>query len=180
MTRDDIIKAAFKVWGRDLYRTTSLTEIALELGVSKPALYRHFKDKDSLLEAMYPSFFDDCAAFIKDGCEKCENATSKKEAHLILMRTIAAYYIRNKEAFVFSFIRVYNSQDRQNVAGEFRQRGINFEQLISREAEDSSYPSAMQLIVATMVFCTANFHRQNHEAGINKDGDGTPPDEVVK
>ena len=57
MTNDDIIKAAFKVWGRELYRTTSLTEIALELGVSKTALYRHFKDKDSILEAKYEFTF---------------------------------------------------------------------------------------------------------------------------
>ena len=160
MTRDDIIKAAFKVWGRELYRTTSLTEIALELGVSKPALYRHFKDKDALLEAMYPSCFDDCAAFIKNGCDKAANATSERDAHLIFMRTLAEYYTRKKEAFVFSLVRVYNSRERKNFAEEFRLRGINFERLISGKTD--FYPPAMQLVLATLVFCVADFHRQNH------------------
>jgi len=180
MTKSDIIKAAFKVWGRELYRTTSLTEIALELGVSKAALYRHFKDKDALLEAMNPAFFDECASFIKDGCEKSLNAATEQEAHLTLMRIIAEYYILNKEAFIFSLTRVYNNMDRQNAAEEFRKREINFEHLIGRETEDTSYPSAMQLIVATMIFCVANFHHQGHEANTNKAGNETPADEVVK
>ena len=164
MTRSDIIKAAFKVWGRELYRTTSLTEIALELGVSKAALYRHFKDKDALLEAMYPVYYDNCAAFIRNGFEKATNAASDRDAYLILMRTIAEYYIRTREAFVFSLIRVYNSKVKQNVAEEFRARGINFECLIRQKAEETSYPSKMQLIIATMVLCIALFHRKSHKS----------------
>jgi AcrR family transcriptional regulator len=150
MTNDDIIKAAFKVWGRDLYRTTSLAEIAQELGVSKPALYRHFNDKNALLDAMYTAFFDDCAAFIKAGCEEAENTASTQEANLILMRTVAEYYLRNKEAFIFSLIRVYNGRNRKNMAREFRERGINFELLALKRGE--SYPSMMQLIMVTLFF----------------------------
>ena len=159
MTRNDIIKAAFKVWGRELYRTTSLTEIALELGVSKAALYRHFKDKDALLEALNPAFFDECAAFIKTGCEKAAAAASRREAQLIVLRTIAEYYVRNREAFVFSLIRVYNNQGRTNATDEFKIRGIHFEQLVSEKSDN--YPSVMQLILATSVFCVANYHHQN-------------------
>ena len=163
MTKDDIIKAAFKAWGRELYRTTSLTEIALELGVSKAALYRHFKDKDALLEAMYPIFFDDCAAFIKKGCEKAANTASRQEVYVILMRTIAEYYIRNKETFIFSLVRVFSNLDRQNLAGEFWERGINFEHLIREKAEEASYPSKMQLIIATTVLGVAIFYRDSHK-----------------
>jgi AcrR family transcriptional regulator len=38
MTKQDIIKAAFRAWGRELYQTMSLTQIADELNVTKPAL----------------------------------------------------------------------------------------------------------------------------------------------
>ena len=104
MTRDDIVKAAFKVWGRDLYRTTSLTQIARELKVSKPALYRHFKDKNALLDAMYVAYFDNCAAFIKEGCDQAVNAPSWQESYTLFMRTIADYYVRNRVAFVFQLV----------------------------------------------------------------------------
>ncbi|MDR0497008.1 MAG: TetR/AcrR family transcriptional regulator [Treponema sp.] len=170
MTNDDIIKAAFKVWGRELYRTTSLTEIAQELGVSKPALYRHFRDKDALLDAMYSSYFDDCANFIKNGYEKAVAAPSGKEMYLILTRTIGEYYALNREAFVFSLIQVYNSRDSKDAEMEFCARGIDFKLLARGTA---FYPSAMQLVMATLIFCVANFH--HHE---NKNG-GAPSNELV-
>jgi AcrR family transcriptional regulator len=165
MTRDDIIRAAFKVWGRELYRTTSLTDIAQELGVSKTALYRHFKDKDSILEAMYPAYFDDCAAFIKNGCDKAASVNSRWEAHLIIMRTIAEYFIRNSEAFIFSLARVFDNRDKRTVSEEFRKRGIDFGQMVQKSGETASYPSKMQLILATLFFGIAYFHHQNYESG---------------
>ena len=48
MNKDDIISAAFRAWGREGYRKMSLTDVASELGVTKPALYRHFGDKERL------------------------------------------------------------------------------------------------------------------------------------
>jgi len=174
MTRDDITRAAFKVWGRELYRTTSLNDIARELGVSKTALYRHFKDKDSILEAMYPAYFDDCAAFIKNGCDRAASAASRREAHLIVMRTIAEYFLRNSEAFIFSLARVFDKGDKRTVSEEFRKRGIDFGQMVQKSGETASYPSKMQLILATLFFCIAYFHHQNYEKGEN------PTEEAVK
>jgi len=174
MTRDDIIRAAFKVWGRELYRTTSLNDIARELGVSKTALYRHFKDKDSILEAMEAAYFDDCAAFIKGGCDRAASAASRREAHLIAMRTIAEYFLRNSEAFIFSLARVFDKSDKRTVSEEFRKRGVDFGQMVQKPGETASYPSKMQLILATLFFCIAYFHHQNYEKGEN------PTEEAVK
>jgi len=174
MTRDDIIKAAFKVWGRELYRTTSLTEIAQELGVSKTALYRHFKDKDSILEAMYPAYFDDCAAFIKNGCDRAASASSRQEAHLIIMRTIAEYFLRNSEAFIFSLARIFDKMDKKTASEEFRKRGIDFGHMVLNAGETASYPSKMQLILATLFFGIAYFHHQNYEIGEK------PTEEAIK
>ena len=163
MTKEDIVEAAFRVWGRDLYRTTSLTQIAGELGVSKPALYRHFKDKDTLLDAMYAAFFDNFAKFNKKGFDKAVNASSKEEANLIIMRTFAEYYVRNKEAFVFSLVQVYNSRGRKNTIQEMAVRGINFDLLAMKK--DSFYPSRIQLIMATVIFCVAEFHQHSSRTG---------------
>jgi len=173
MTNDDIIKAAFKVWGRDLYRTTSLAEIAIELGVSKPALYRHFKDKNALLDAMHTAFYDDCALFLKRGCEQAEAAASRQEAYLAFIKTIAEYYIRNKEAFIFSHILVYNCHERKNTVEELKNRGINFKHPVF-ENKTGTYPAKMQLLLVTAVFCIANFHYENFKA------DRIPHEEMIK
>jgi AcrR family transcriptional regulator len=63
MKREEIVDAAFRAWGRDSYRTNSLSAVSAELGVTKPALYKHFKAKEELLEAVSKRFFDRyCAA----------------------------------------------------------------------------------------------------------------------
>lgn len=174
MTRDDIVKAAFKVWGRDLYRTTSLSEIARELGVSKPALYRHFKDKNALLEVMFTVFFDDCAAFIKNGHEKAVNTGDKRESYLIWLRTITEYYARNRDFFIFSLVRVFSTMDRLSLNKEFLDRGIDFGHSALSDRVQAVYPSKMQLGMATSIFCIGQLHRN-----VLKKGE-IPTEEQVK
>ncbi len=58
MTRYEIIDAAFSVWAREGYRKESLADLSRALGVTKPALYRHFSSKEDLKLAMKDSFFD--------------------------------------------------------------------------------------------------------------------------
>ncbi|MCL2070514.1 MAG: TetR/AcrR family transcriptional regulator [Treponema sp.] len=159
MTKDDIIKAAFKVWGRELYRTTSLSEIARELGVSKPALYRHFECKNALSEAMFSAFFDDICSFIKEGYERAISSKDRQESGLIMMRTMGEYYIRNREAFTFSLFQVYNNRNRQQLNDEFCARGVDFQALAHKDGSGASYPSKMQLGMSTLIFCIAHFHR---------------------
>lgn len=54
--RQDIIEAAFRVWGEDSFRSTSLASLAGEMGISKTALYRYFSGKDELIAAMEAHF----------------------------------------------------------------------------------------------------------------------------
>ena len=174
MTRDDIIRAAYKVWGRDLYRTTSLTDIAKELGVSKPALYRHFKGKDSLLDAMYTTFFDDCSGFTRKGYEKAIKTGDKRKSYLIWLRTMSEFYALNKDAFIFSLTMVFSSRDRLSLHSEFINRGIDFGHPALIDEIPAPYPSKMQLGIATGIFHLAQFH--HHE----KKKDASPTSDQIK
>ena len=173
MTRDDIVKTAFKVWGRDLYRTMSLTQISQELGVSKPALYRHFRDKDALLDAMYTAYFDDCAAFIRDSYHRAVSA-DKKEAGLIMMRIFSEYYIRNKDLFVFALIQVFSRRESKYRGDELRERGIDLQRLADEEGGSIRYPSNLLLFVTNLVFDISFFHRFGLKRG------EIPSDDQVK
>ncbi|MDR1148380.1 MAG: TetR/AcrR family transcriptional regulator, partial [Spirochaetaceae bacterium] len=59
MTRTEIVQAAFKVWGDDYYHTMSLSTLSASLGVTKAALYHHFRSKEEILDTMYDTFFED-------------------------------------------------------------------------------------------------------------------------
>ncbi|MCK5674296.1 MAG: helix-turn-helix transcriptional regulator, partial [Spirochaetales bacterium] len=51
-----IIDTAFKVWGEDSFYNTSLSTLAEAMGLTKPAIYRYFKNKDAILQAMKNDF----------------------------------------------------------------------------------------------------------------------------
>jgi AcrR family transcriptional regulator len=159
MTKQDIINAAFRVWGRELYQTTSLTQVARDLGVTKPALYRHFKNKQSLLDAMFQHFFDDYTSYIKDDYEKALAAESQEECILIVTRIITRYYCQNLDAFVFSLFKVYGNQEVRTMGEHLSSRGLDMRRLIRRTENISIYPSIAQLILVTITFWIASFHR---------------------
>jgi AcrR family transcriptional regulator len=159
MTKDEIIKTAFRVWGRELYLTTSLTKIAAGLGVSKPALYRHFKNKQTLLNAMEDTFFEDYSAFIRPGYEAALKTENIRERFLIMMRTMMEYYARNEDAFIFSLSRIYDNREGENPEEQLCRRGISLEKLLIGGEDWNPYPSLFLLIIITMIFSLAIFHK---------------------
>ncbi|MDR0401321.1 MAG: TetR/AcrR family transcriptional regulator [Treponema sp.] len=158
MTRTDIIHAAFKVWGRNFYRTTSLSDVAGELGVSKAALYRHFCSKQALLEAMHEWFVDDYTAKIKDEYRRALAAVDARETLVILIGAIMRYYAGNAESFVFSLIYVYGERRLGSPHEFLAGRGVDLG-IFERILKDAPYPLAIRMIFATFTFALAYFHR---------------------
>lgn len=164
MTKQEIISAAFRVWGRELYQSMSLAELAQELGVSKPALYRHFKNKQELLEAMYESFFDEYAAFIKPQYDTAVQTQDAAESLFIMIRIMVEYYLRHKEGFIFSLVRVYGNDGTETLMHRFLERGIDLRHFLLLEKEPFSYPSLIQLIIGNLSFMVCYFHRPEGQA----------------
>jgi AcrR family transcriptional regulator len=176
MTKEDIIKAAFRVWGRGLFHSTSLTQLAGELGVTKPALYRHFPRKQALLDGMYTWFFDDYAASIKAGYDKAVAEDDPAESLLILGRAITRYYCLNMDAFIFALVRVYGGRNQAVMAAELAVRGIDMGKLrfpqypcCSGAEGGAPGPSLMQLVIVTQMFWVGFFHKRRFDAGTGAD-----------
>ena len=60
-----IIDTAFKVWGDNFFYNTSLSSLSDALGMTKPALYRYFKNKDAILLAMKDDFIRNYQTLLK-------------------------------------------------------------------------------------------------------------------
>jgi AcrR family transcriptional regulator len=167
MTREDIIKAAFRVWGRELYRSTSLTQLARDLGVTKTALYRYFPNKKALMEGMHVWFFDDYAAFIKADYERALEADDPVESMMIVARAMTRYYYRKMDTFLFALIEVYGLRDNRKMSEALVERGIDMRKLsyhkLMYSAEDAPYPGLMQLVLATLMFWVAYFYKDRIE-----------------
>jgi AcrR family transcriptional regulator len=156
VTKEAVVEAAFRVWGREYYQTTSLSPLARELGVSKPALYRHFKSKQALMDALYTRFFDDYAAHIRDAYTQARGTELKTEGIFIILRAVASYYIQKPEAFVFSVSQVYYNRDFGLIRKELADRGILPGAFWPA---GGVYPSALHLIMASVVFWIVHFHK---------------------
>jgi AcrR family transcriptional regulator len=161
MTRTEIIDAAFKVWGRNFYRKTSLSQLAKELGVSKPALYRHFENKQALTDAMTESFLDDFAGSIRADFERAQQVQDADEGIFTIVRSIADFFARNAFALLFSLINIYDRKlDGHAISERLRHRGVDIGTLmrIIEKKYDVDRP-IVQLIFATLTFFMAYFHR---------------------
>ncbi|MFP3089620.1 TetR/AcrR family transcriptional regulator [Treponema sp. TIM-1] len=173
LTKGDIINTAFRTWGRIFYQQTSLSLLARDLGVTKAALYRHFKNKQALLDAMYESFFDQYTAFIKDGYARAVATTDLIESQFTMMRTMVEYYTRDMNAFIFSLFMVYGQREPEQLMAELERRGIDMRKIRPVEEDVETYPSMLQLILASLIFWVASFHKHSHAP------DEPPSDEQV-
>jgi AcrR family transcriptional regulator len=156
MTKTEIMEAAFKVWAREFYLNTSLSHVARELKVCKPALYRHFRNKQALLEAMTTYFCDEFADFIRPDYEKAFKTKDGKEGTFIMVRILAEYYARNVEMFIFLMIKLNDRKlDSFNIIKQLQIRGVD---LSHSERISEFRPLAMRLINTTLIFFMAGFH----------------------
>jgi len=162
VTNTEIIDAAFKAWSRDLYLDTSLSQVARELGVSKPALYRHFRNKQALLDAMAVHFFDDFADFIRADYEKALREDSGKGI-FTLIRAIASYFAQNVQAFIFSLVRLYDQHKcGVGIGDELKSRGVDFGAFHHSLKKNYVYnPLVMRMIFTTLTFFMAVFHKRD-------------------
>ncbi|MDR1240007.1 MAG: TetR/AcrR family transcriptional regulator, partial [Treponema sp.] len=161
ITREDIIKAAFRVWGRELYLATSLRDLAGELGVSKAALYRHFRNKEAILDAMYEHFFDDFTAFVKDEYDRARGAAHYRESAGIFSRSIIEYYARNRDAFIFSLMQVFDNRKLGDTGEALRRRGMDIDWFWLHAEPNRNHPPLFQMSLATLMFWVAVFHNRD-------------------
>jgi len=160
MTKQEIIEAAFKAWGRDFYRKTSLSQIARELGVSKPALYRHFENKQALAAAMTECFFDSFAASVKEDFEKALNAVNADEGIFTIIQSISGYFARNVYHLIFFLVNINDRNiDSRTIPRQFKARGVDISiiRLVIQKKYDTAH-ATLQLIFASIVFYISHFH----------------------
>jgi len=176
MTNNDVIKTAFKVWGREFYQTTSLSSLAKALGVSKTALYRHFKDKNALLIAMNDHFIDEYTAFIMEDYKKALECPDLKKRCYIMIRVMCEYYGRNPDSFIYAMFQIIHKWPMEDISGQMMSRGIDFSALSRVNCKPDKSEKAVQnaeqlllLIQFTMIsmnFRVAEFHHCDRKGNL--------------
>jgi len=78
-TRERIQQVALELFAEQGYERTSLREIAERLGVTKAALYYHFKSKEDIVRSFTEDYFTKLDAMIAWGKEQPRSAQTTRE-----------------------------------------------------------------------------------------------------
>jgi AcrR family transcriptional regulator len=117
--REQLLDAADRVICRG-GPSVSMDEIALEAGISKPILYRHFGDKDGLYEALAQRYVDQLM-------EELDSGTAVGDARARLSARIDTYlgYVeRNPQRYRF-LLGAAEQPGTSGIVAEFRERRVN-------------------------------------------------------
>lgn len=90
-TRDKIIQSAFSFYDMLFFERISLSKIAAKAGITKPAIYKHFKSREDLENAMKSLILSDIADTIKS-CGKDKNEESILEKVIVLLCKKKSYF----------------------------------------------------------------------------------------
>ena len=163
MTKIDIINAAFRVWGRDFYKNPSLSSLAKELKVSKPALYRHFLCKEALTTAMTEHFCRDLADSVRIDFEQALSAQDPDEGLYIILKALSGYFGRNVYSLIFNLTNIYEKKiDGCAISERIKSHGVDMNTIrIVIEKNHAAYPSNLHLVFATLIFNLSIFHKNN-------------------
>lgn len=71
-TKERILRIGLRLFLQKGYDKTSLNDIARQVGISKPAIYHHFKNKDELFHGVLSFFFEEMAKWSKSRFESCK------------------------------------------------------------------------------------------------------------
>lgn len=71
-TKEKIVKTGLRLFLQKGYERTSLNDIARQVGISKPAIYHHFKNKDELFHGVLSLFFEEMGKWSKSRFESCK------------------------------------------------------------------------------------------------------------
>lgn len=118
-TREIIISSAFSFYTKPVMENVSLSMIASKAGITKPAIYRHFKNKQELDEVMVERVFCDIYSVLS----KIEHG--KGENFLGFIEDIMILLLTHKEYF-FYLISTQVDFALDKVLFRFKKMGLSF------------------------------------------------------
>src|ERR1700694_245394 len=102
--RQQILRAALKHFAHSGYSAASVQQIVDEAGVSKPALYYHFQDKEGLFQALVDEAHDERYRLMQ---ATAANATDIKSQLVQILTALFDYMQKNRELMRIAFATAF-------------------------------------------------------------------------
>lgn len=120
-TKQLILDAAFSFYEQPCFKDFSMSQLAAKVGISKTAIYRHFKNKDAVVENMQEQFFDILYAQLSTIQNK--NLDSKAFNEQIIK--IISFFAENSQYINYFIILHTQINDfEKKICDELRSKGL--------------------------------------------------------
>jgi AcrR family transcriptional regulator len=117
-TKESIVKTALELFLQNGYEKTSMNDIAHQVGITKPAIYHHFKNKDELFHEVLSLFFEEMGKWSKSRFGSCKTLKQLLKAFfqsLKSFREVADVLLGKKdESTPYSFLELFLSASRKD------------------------------------------------------------------
>ena len=109
-TKSNILRKALELFLQHGYEKTSLNQIAHEVGITKPAIYHHFKNKDELFHDVLTFFFEEMGKWSSRQFKDCKNLEELLRAFMKSLRSFrevtSILLGKEKEDVSYSFLEL--------------------------------------------------------------------------
>jgi AcrR family transcriptional regulator len=130
--KDKIIKAAFKTFTKKGYHTTTMDDIAKEVGVSKGALYQYYKNKKDLLNEIVLSYHSMFREVLKVSFEKQDTTQIAEEGSQALLKK---YRFHHEMLFEVIAIAGHDPEIKQSLKVEYEKDIKLLESFLQKQME---------------------------------------------
>jgi AcrR family transcriptional regulator len=130
--KDKIIKAAFKTFTKKGYHTTTMDDIAKEVGVSKGALYQYYKNKKDLLNEIVLSYHAMFREVLKQAFEKQDTTQIAEEGSHALLKK---YRFHHEMLFEVIAIAGHDPEIKQSLKVEYEKDVKLLEDFIQKQMD---------------------------------------------
>lgn len=128
-TKELIIESAFSFYSKPCIKDFSLNELAQKVGISKPAIYRHFKNKEAVIEEMRAHFFDLMAKYLAD-MKNSETQTADED---IPFASMIKFFAENTQYINYLLVQYSSQPDFEKVVfAAFESRNVLDEKMKAR------------------------------------------------
>lgn len=103
-TRRQLLQAAVKSFADRGYAATSVRQIVQAAGVSKPALYYYFRDKEGIFDALVDQAQDERYRLLQEAAQRGQGLAQKLEE---LATAIFDFSVRNRDLMRLSFATAF-------------------------------------------------------------------------
>jgi len=164
ITKEKIISAAFREWGKTCFYKTNLSVVSDNLSITKTALYRHFKNKKDLLRAMKEKFYQEYEKIKQSFILSAKEQTVEESVALFFKNYLPFFF--NKPSY-FHFIVFLISEEirkKRKLAQEFF---IDEQMLFSNVLENNGYQvtEKIQNIFFRMIIAVGSLYLKTELSG---------------